>query len=354
MSQIPGYHECDRDWHIPLSWAKRIMFGLEIETSVPDRFRAWEARPVGNLEILGEEDGSLSPETGIEWVGPPMPIERYRTDDGKDKNPWIPWLGRLVRDFGAVIPDSEHGMHVNISRAPIVSWDLRNPNPGGTTWERRFLDTFNSCCTLVQWIAGRLANNWARFEHGTERYSEEARKYRCANVRREVIECRIFRATLDPARMLATVQFCYAMLMWTKAGSCATGDDCDARLVAWIRDRPDEYLELVALLASYDRSLAGVDRRPHVDDSCGCEECGCESCYPDGNCGDDECDSCNPCNCAECGCERCYPERPGARLAVPRNDRYGFPQRYERIEAGECRCADCERCNPPEEEEGEG
>jgi hypothetical protein len=76
-------------------------------------------------------------------------------------------------------------------------------------------------------------------------------KYRVANVKDKVIELRIFRASTQPARIRANVQFAYAVLMWTKRGFRAKGTKCDARLIAWIKEHPAKYPDLIKLLERY-------------------------------------------------------------------------------------------------------
>lgn len=241
----PGeYHGAPRDWPIPSEWEGSILYGIENEIDAGNearRLKAYKARPKGDWYIIGERDGSLGPH-GIEFVGPPLPFGWYlpgrRAHSG---NPWIAFLDS-IRGMGCKIPNNEHGLHLNVSRAPIA----RHP-----AWERRFLETLNSCRALIEHVAGRKANRWAKWSEGDSRFEVCGTKYRVANVKAHVIEIRIFKATLDPARLRAIVQFVHALLRWTRRGLRSKGDACDKRILGWIRAHASICPDLIPLLASY-------------------------------------------------------------------------------------------------------
>lgn len=253
---IQPYHKIPRDWTLPDTWSDRILFGLENELDTKDRAarkrvaKLLPRRGVHDLFLIAERDGSLG-DNGVETIGPPLPLESYLSNRPEyAANPWNKYLSEIVAQCGASAPREGYGMHVNISRQPLLD--------GPDKWDRRFLDTVNNCTRLVEHVAGRRANQWARFAGGDGRYEVGGDKYRVANVKDNVIEIRIFRATTDMCRVRANVQFCYAMLQWTRRGNVARGVDCDRRLIAWIRRHPRNYQDLLPILGEYERDMFSI------------------------------------------------------------------------------------------------
>ena len=256
---ISGYHATPRDWVLPPNWTKRFLFGVELElhtTGDTDQRRVVKTAPKRGkapMYLITERDGSLG-EYGVETVGPPLPLEAF-LGSGKVKghtNPWPEYLAS-IRDV-VTVPTDGYGMHVNISRRPLDTV---------TGWEKRFLDSINTATRLVQFVAGRNANNWAGFVAGRERYYENGNKYRVANVKREVIEIRLFKAHPDMSRMRANVQFCDALLRYTKRGGALSVQSDDRTFIEWVRARPRRYAELLEVLSGYtDYVASGCQSKP--------------------------------------------------------------------------------------------
>lgn len=256
---ISGYHVTPRDWVLPTNWTKRFLFGVELElhtTGDTDQRRVVKTAPKRGkapMYLITERDGSLG-EYGVETVGPPLPLEAF-LGAGKVKghtNPWPSYLAS-IRDV-VTVPTDGYGMHVNISRCPLGTV---------TNWEKRFLDSINTATRLVQFVAGRNANTWANFTNGRDRYYENGHKYRVANVKRDVIEIRLFKAHPDMARMRANVQFCDALLRYTKRGGVLSAESDDHTFIEWVRARPRKYGDLIALLDSYvDYVASGYKAKP--------------------------------------------------------------------------------------------
>lgn len=257
---VAGYHETPRDWQLPPEWDKRILFGLENELNARsskarrDAIKALPRRGTVPMFLIAERDGSLG-DLGVEFVGPPLPLEYYLPEQRKSRdNPWTGYIPLIAPRTN--VPNNEHGMHINISRKPILEWDRSH----GSKWERRFLDTINCARNLVCHVAGRKANQWAKFQTQSGNRYQTRDKYRVANVKDNVIEVRIFKASTDLARIRANVQFCYALLQWTKQGRRAFGNGCDTRIVGWIKKHPKRFPDLIPLLANYTPSSAGEPR----------------------------------------------------------------------------------------------
>lgn len=289
---IQPYHKIPRDWALPSDWSDRILFGLENELDTRDKAarkrvaKLLPRRGAHDLFLIAERDGSLG-DNGVETIGPPLPLESYLSNRVEhETNPWLKYLSEIVAQCGAYAPREGYGMHINISRQPLLD------GPDG--WDRRFLDTVNNCTRLVEHVAGRRANQWARFVNGDDRYEVNGVKYRVANVKDNVIEIRIFRATTDMTRVRANVQFCYALLQWTRRDNVARGVDCDTRLIAWIRRHPRKYQDLLPILGEYERDTLGIEPLPASPvaprperiprpGSYGCGDPACESCQRDWN-----------------------------------------------------------------------
>lgn len=257
---VAGYHETPRDWMLPPEWDKRILFGVENELNARtskarrEAIKALPRRGTAPMFLIAERDGSLG-ELGVEFVGPPLPLEYYLPKQRKARdNPWTGYIPLIAS--GTNVPNNEHGMHINISRNPILEWDKSH----GSKWERRFLDTINCARNLVCHVAGRKANQWAKFQALAGNRYQTRDKYRVANVKDNVIEVRIFKASTDLARIRANVQFCYALLQWTKQGRRAYGNGCDSRIVGWIRKHPKRFPDLIPMLDTFTPSPAGEPR----------------------------------------------------------------------------------------------
>lgn len=192
--RIPGYHTQRRNWQIP----DGITLGVELEVYVDDAEEAYVNR---NSEIIGERDGSLDDEYGIEFIGPPMNYDRYFKAD----NPWKRTL-EAINDAGTCPEqDDGYGMHISVGRAALSD-----------DTQARFILFINCCQDFSEFIAQRPQNRWAEYDKkNPEHVLQMSRstgdswgsKYAATHVDRHRIEVRIFRSVTDKSLFQKNVDY---------------------------------------------------------------------------------------------------------------------------------------------------
>ena len=203
--QLPGYHSQSRDWFIPPG----ITLGVELETYCPDVKSTYQGKPEA---IIGERDGSLNEEHGVEWIGPPLGFDDYQRDDGL----WPTFLAYL-RDKDVRPPKiprgagGSYGMHVSVGRKSLSIEE-----------QLRFILFINCNQSFSELIAERTENRWANYnlkETSTaQRVVEwgEGDKYSATRVDKRRIEVRIFRATVSHYGFMKNIEYVHAALAFSK------------------------------------------------------------------------------------------------------------------------------------------
>jgi hypothetical protein len=215
--QVPEYHSQDRDWEIPTTTEETI--GVELETYCPEAGICYANRPAG---MLGERDGSLDDEHGVEFIGPPMIFSQYANGEM-----WKPHL-EMLRSKGASSwhasdEYSQYGMHISVGRQ-----NLNNDHA------MRFVLLINCNQRMSEKIAGRRSSRWAEYNkkdegdaHSAVHHRDGGDKYSATNVTRQRIEVRIFRGTLDWSGFMRNVEYVQAALDFTRNSdimACVTQD----------------------------------------------------------------------------------------------------------------------------------
>jgi hypothetical protein len=194
-------------------------YGVELEIYFPsiDNRRAFCAEFFPSFpEWRAERDGSLT-SSSAEIISPPLPMAEYR-----DGGLW-PKLCALARAHGAQgwRHRASHGIHVNV--------DLRElGSPAGEYLDddvvARFVAAINNLPDLSRRVAGRdrfYSADYQKTDKTTAKYIVgSSEKYAAVRVRsRACAEVRIFGANLNPSGILRTVEYCDAMLEFSRAES---------------------------------------------------------------------------------------------------------------------------------------
>lgn len=265
-----GYHEGRRSWHAmehgiehkEWMYAKdrlknhKRMFGIELEIECHDEYyRPRVAQLASKHGFLGEDDGSLDDNLGIEIVAPPMTYADIHNPNGN----WLTFL-KSVKEYAkgwdaGQDTDCQYGMHISLNRMAMT------PATAG-----KIYSAFHSMKRLCCLVAGRNCPDFAAFLSDEYFYrvpkkkqhlkrivygcnNHETQKYESASVRTPSrLEVRIFRSCLNPERFLRNVQFCSAMWDWAVASSmqCCGSEE---NFLRWFGSIQHHYPELASFIA---------------------------------------------------------------------------------------------------------
>lgn len=228
---------CERDSQALAAGA--LMFGVELEmepTGGNEQSDVTSALsgPITERYIL-KSDGSLN--DGVELVTVPLTLEQHRAE--------FDWSGvlkpvRSIAQSGA--GTTRCGMHVHINKRAL------SPLQIGKMLVFLNADSMDEHITR---IAQRGSVGFCAKKHGTKvvegkRISDD--RYVRANVGRFTIELRIFRGNLRPERVLKNLEFCHALVTYTKDCSIQELASWNA-FATWLLKRRGQYPELVKFLA---------------------------------------------------------------------------------------------------------
>lgn len=202
---IPSYHSQSRKWKVP----DGITLGVELEVYVNDPEGAYTNRA---SEIIGERDGSLDSEKGIEFIGPPMSYADY----SKYRNPWQVTLEAInnadVQEDSYEDRKDGYGMHISVGRRAL-SHEV----------QARFVLFINNCQNFSEFIAQRSQNRWAAYDKKDVNHVREAfmlssgswgSKYAATHIDSERIEVRIFKSVTEPELFQKNIDYVFSALMF--------------------------------------------------------------------------------------------------------------------------------------------
>lgn len=245
--RIPSYHSQSRNWQIP----DGITLGVELEVYIEDAEDAYTNR---NSEIIGERDGSLDDEHGVEFIGPPMNYERYFKMD----NPWRRTLG-AIKDAGVDdVQDAGYGMHISVGRAPISH-----------ETQARFVLFINCCQEFSEFIAQRPQNRWAEYDkkdpfHVTNMMAHTGDcwggKYSATHIDRHRIEVRIFRSVTDPKLFQKNVDYVMSALEYADTNLFVEDMMSVSNYLVWL-SKQDKYQALKDFIGKDGDKFAQDDVR---------------------------------------------------------------------------------------------
>ena len=218
-SDIPQYHTQYR----PPAWQEVKGLGVELEIFSEERKNLYDCLPTG---IIGETDGSLHEDYGIELIGAPFEYEKYKNHE----TPWTEAIKTAV-DMGAKSGQNgyrtEYGMHVSVSRKLFTDFIAA-----------KFIVFMNMQSDLCKLIAQRdtiFSGDYHKRkntkqcicyedEFGYTRATKNLKyhkrtlktdKYEAVSAAKNRLEVRIFRSTVDYNSFLKNVEFVEAVRQWT-------------------------------------------------------------------------------------------------------------------------------------------
>lgn len=247
--RIPSYHSQSRNWKVP----DGVTFGIELEVYVEDAEQAYANRV---SDIIGERDGSLDDEHGVEFIGPPMLYEDYM----KPTNPWKNTLA-AIRDAG--VPDKQgdgYGIHISVGRAALSS-----------EVQARFILFINNCQEFSEWIADRPQNRWAEYDKkDVSKVTQAMRvvgnddywgsKYAATHVTSNRIEVRIFRSTTDDTLFQKNLDYVASAVQYAEEHLFVEDMLSVSNYLAWL-NKQEKYEALRAFVADKGKEFAEQDER---------------------------------------------------------------------------------------------
>jgi hypothetical protein len=251
--RIPSYHSQSRRWRIPSG----ITLGTELEVYVDDAEHAYTNRA---SEIIGERDGSLDSEYGIEFIGPPMNYMDYL----KPRNPWAVTL-EGINDAGCV-EDKDfdrkdgYGMHVSVGRSALSS-----------EVQARFVLFINNCQDFSEFIAQRSANRWAQYDKKDVKHVQESfiacgifgqwgSKYSATHIDSERIEVRIFKSVTEPELFQKNIDYVYSALMFVTEHDDIADVISVHKYLTWLNGQ-EGYVALKAFVGDNGKRFEESDTR---------------------------------------------------------------------------------------------
>lgn len=213
--RIPGYHSEQRAYRVA---EEAVVFGVELEVLANtrlERFNIWQI--ANDAGMIGEEDGSLDDQRGIELVGPPLTLAENRIR-------WLPLLERIRGKAVGWNAGTGYGMHVSLNRRSMT-----------TLHQGKLLVFVHGSRALCETVAGRSENNWTLYKKKTLRDAEQdgGDKYEALAIRsRSRLECRIFRSTLSPEGFQRNLEFVAAAVEFTR--NAESKDLTHDGLLSWL------------------------------------------------------------------------------------------------------------------------
>lgn len=246
---IPSYHSQSRNWKVP----DGITFGIELEVYVDDAEQAYTNRA---SDIIGERDGSLDSQHGVEFIGPPMLYDDYF----KPTNPWKRTLEGIRDAGGDGEQDDGYGIHISVGRQALSS-DV----------QARFILFINNCQEFSEWIAGRPQNRWAEYDKkDVDTVTKAMRivgnsdywgsKYAATHVTNQRIEVRIFRSTTDDAMFQKNIDYVASAVQYAEEHLFVEDMMSVSNYLAWL-NKQEKYAALRAFVADRGSEFAAQDER---------------------------------------------------------------------------------------------
>lgn len=246
---IPSYHSQSRNWKVP----DGVTFGIELEVYVEDAEQAYVNRV---SDIIGERDGSLDDEHGVEFIGPPMLYDDYF----KPTNPWKRTL-EGIRDAGVPSKQGDgYGIHISVGRDALSS-----------EVQARFILFINNCQEFSEWIADRPQNRWAEYDKkDVGKVTQAMRilgngdywgsKYAATHVTSNRIEVRIFRSTTDDMLFQKNLDYVASAVQYAEEHLFVEDMLSVSNYLAWL-NKQEKYAALRAFVADKGKEFAEQDER---------------------------------------------------------------------------------------------
>lgn len=193
-----------------------LVFGVELETGARDGHDADSIAETlceyTDFQAYGicKEDGSIS---GAEMVTLPGTLEAHVADYSWDD--WCRTLQPIARGYHAGVGT---GIHIHINRAAVSALTLGKMLVfTNADVNAEFLSTIaQRDVSSVSWCR----RNPLKFDKVGKAAADPCNgKYSILNVTSRTIECRMFRSSLLPERILKNLEFCHALVKFCESAS---------------------------------------------------------------------------------------------------------------------------------------
>ena len=227
---IPGYHSTPRCY----STGNRLCFGVELELKAKSSSTLADVYSAAtDYGLIGERDGSLDAELGIELVAKPLSLTG-------NLELWLPLLDELRGKCVGWDAGTGYGMHVSINRTALSSFH-----------QGKLLVFVNGNKELCEHVAGRAETHWAKYakKHIRDAKKTSGEKYEALSMRSSSrLEMRIFRSTLSAEGFSRNVEFAAACVEFARNAGIQQLTDHDFKSWLSADGRPKSYPALYAHL----------------------------------------------------------------------------------------------------------
>lgn len=204
---------------------EKLFLGVELEVEYTHANNREVRRAMSNLDLFKyaylKHDGSLA--DGVEIVSFPATLAYH-----KEVLPWTPLCALLTRHYMVSDSADTTGLHVHLSRNALPSH----------AWQR-FAFLVNNLRPLMEKVArrGESARYAAYKKKLTITGAANSRdRYEATNfTNTHTVELRIFKGTLNPSYLYATLEFCVALATFCRTTPARQLHDLDKAQVALLK-----------------------------------------------------------------------------------------------------------------------
>jgi hypothetical protein len=215
-----------------------LVFGVELEmepkgTSSQGDLVDALGGPTSTQFIL-KEDGSL--DSGVEIVTVPLTLEGHLSTFG-----WPEVLSPLRGIAKSGARTHSCGMHVHINKAALTALQIGK------------MQVFLNCAAMrdqITLIAQRESNSYCerKIKKLTDGGAPSLNRHDIVNVGKRTVEIRMFRGNLRADRVLKNLEFCHALVMYSRDASLKF-IELWSEFASWLLKRRSHYPHLVQFLA---------------------------------------------------------------------------------------------------------
>ena len=241
---IPSYHSCENsDFRNRAKSMKGAGIELEVWTSEANELYD---HITGFNGLTGEEDPSLAHGQSLEIISLPETLADWREGKAPIFRALETWAGAIKgHDAG-----DGYGLHVSLSRSLFVS----------NLHISKYVIAVNQMAEIGALIAQR-ANSYNGGFKVRNRVGRalDAGKYEPVKVDWNRVETRIFRSNIRKERIQAKVEYCFAVLDWTRdvsANAVTKEDTASLSFLAFLHGKKKAFPHLTSMLKEKAGSLS--------------------------------------------------------------------------------------------------
>jgi len=270
---LADYHDASRNFRTfnrndKKPFLKAPAIGLELELYAPNRkhtvgmlrYEFSQSKSCfGTLRL--ERDGSLCERHGMEIITDPLGYTEWQIM-GKP-------LCEALQNDGCIAYKAEgnYGIHLTVhrdhftplqeARMLLFMSSVQNRNFMMAVAQRRGIyapDLEMGSMTIAQQKIRQIGGLGP--QNGSSKKIYGRGKYAPINVKQDLLEIRVFRATLHPESFMKNIEFVYSMIEWLRSPSGSSWEYLD--YVAWLGKRPQAFADYPKLMTYLRRPEYGV------------------------------------------------------------------------------------------------